>query len=167
VVSDPVVWAPPFWPSGGYVLGVLSVYFVDDNFIGNQKAVLEVLPHLVEWQTRRRCPLRFACEATLNLAKNERVLALMRAAGFITVFCGIETSEPDALHAMSTRTCACPSWMRHGHDRVRGTTRCACATPSRLGSTRARGVRRRWARTDPVAPCRTRPPAADRRLARG
>jgi len=81
--------------------GVLSVYFVDDNFIGNQKAVLELLPHLVEWQTRRRYPLRFACEATLNLAKNERVLALMRAAGFVTVFCGIETPEPDALHAMS------------------------------------------------------------------
>jgi len=39
--------------------------------------------------------------------------------------------------------------------------------PLRLGSTRARGVRRRWARTDPVAPCRTHPPAADRRLARG
>ncbi len=27
---------------------VLSVYFVDDNFIGNQKAELELLPHLVE-----------------------------------------------------------------------------------------------------------------------
>jgi radical SAM superfamily enzyme YgiQ (UPF0313 family) len=74
--------------------GVLSVYFVDDNFIGNQKAVLELLPHLVAWQTRRRYPLRFACEAMLNLAKNERVLALMRAAGFVTVFCGIETPSP-------------------------------------------------------------------------
>jgi radical SAM superfamily enzyme YgiQ (UPF0313 family) len=81
--------------------GVLAVYFVDDNFIGNQKAVLELLPHLVEWQRRHRYPLRFACEATLNLAKNERVLALMREAGFVTVFCGIETPEPDALHAMS------------------------------------------------------------------
>ena len=27
-----------------------SVYFVDDNFIGNQKAAQELLPHLVEWQ---------------------------------------------------------------------------------------------------------------------
>jgi radical SAM superfamily enzyme YgiQ (UPF0313 family) len=81
--------------------GCTSVYFVDDNFIGNQKAALELLPHLVEWQARRRYPLRFACEATLNLAKNERVLELMREAGFITVFCGIETPEPEALHAMS------------------------------------------------------------------
>jgi hopanoid C-2 methylase len=81
--------------------GATSVYFVDDNFIGNTRAALDLLPHLVEWQTRHRYPLRFACEATLNLAKNERALALMREAGFITVFCGIETPEPQALRFMS------------------------------------------------------------------
>jgi len=81
--------------------GATTVYFVDDNFIGNQKAALELLPHLIAWQARHRYPLRFACEATLNLAKNERVLALMREAGFVTVFCGIETPEPAALRAMS------------------------------------------------------------------
>jgi radical SAM superfamily enzyme YgiQ (UPF0313 family) len=81
--------------------GAMAVYFVDDNFIGNQKAALGLLPHLIAWQARHRYPLRFACEATLNLAKNERVLALMREAGFVTVFCGIETPEPDALRAMS------------------------------------------------------------------
>jgi hopanoid C-2 methylase len=81
--------------------GATSVYFVDDNFIGNQKAALELLPHLVDWQVRNKYPLRFACEATLNIAKNERVLALMREAGFITVFCGIETPDPHALHSIS------------------------------------------------------------------
>jgi len=81
--------------------GAVAIYFVDDNFIANQKAALELLPHLVEWQRRNRFPVRFACEATLNIAKNERVLALMRDAGFNVVFCGIETPEPDALHAMS------------------------------------------------------------------
>jgi radical SAM superfamily enzyme YgiQ (UPF0313 family) len=81
--------------------GAMTVYFVDDNFIGNQKAALELLPHLVAWQERNRFPLRFACEATLNIAKNERVLELMREAGFITVFCGIETPEPHALKSMS------------------------------------------------------------------
>jgi radical SAM superfamily enzyme YgiQ (UPF0313 family) len=81
--------------------GCTSVYFVDDNFIGNQKAAQELLPHLVEWQRRHRYPLRFACEATLNIAKNDHLLALMREAGFITVFCGIETPEPHALRAMA------------------------------------------------------------------
>ena len=81
--------------------GVTTVYFVDDNFIGNQRAALDFLPHLIEWQAQRRYPLRFACEATLNIAKNERILGLMRAAGFITVFCGIESPEPHALHSIS------------------------------------------------------------------
>jgi radical SAM superfamily enzyme YgiQ (UPF0313 family) len=81
--------------------GATAVYFVDDNFIGNQKAALELLPHLVAWQQRHHYPLRLACEATLNLAKNERVLELMREAGFVTVFCGIETPEPQALRAIS------------------------------------------------------------------
>jgi len=81
--------------------GATSVYFVDDNFIGNQRAALDLLPHLIDWQARRRYPLRLACEATLNIAKNERVLELMREAGFITVFCGIETPEPHALHSIS------------------------------------------------------------------
>ncbi|MGH7392393.1 MAG: B12-binding domain-containing radical SAM protein [Candidatus Rokuibacteriota bacterium] len=81
--------------------GATSVYFVDDNFIGNQKAALELLPALVDWQVKNRYPLRFACEATLNVAKNDRVLALMREAGFVTVFCGIETPEPQALRLMS------------------------------------------------------------------
>jgi radical SAM superfamily enzyme YgiQ (UPF0313 family) len=81
--------------------GATSVYFVDDNFIGNQKAAVELLPHLVEWQRRHQYPLRFACEATLNIAKNDKALALMREAGFITVFCGIETPEPQALRFMS------------------------------------------------------------------
>ncbi len=81
--------------------GAQSVYFVDDNFIANPKATLELLPHLVTWQKRHRYPLRIACEATLNIAKNETILRLMREAGFVTVFCGIETPETEALEAMS------------------------------------------------------------------
>src|SRR5262249_45757225 len=37
--------------------GATSVYFVDDNFIGNVRATLELLPHLIEWQARRNYPL--------------------------------------------------------------------------------------------------------------
>ncbi|HEY7372095.1 MAG TPA: B12-binding domain-containing radical SAM protein, partial [Polyangia bacterium] len=81
--------------------GAFAVYFVDDNFIGNQKAAVSLLEQLVAWQRRNRYPLRFACEATLNLARNERVLTLMREARFETVFCGIETPEPAALRSIS------------------------------------------------------------------
>ena len=76
------------------------IYFVDDNFIGNRKATREMLPHLIEWQKRRGHPLRFACEATLNLAKQTEILRLMQAAEFHTVFVGIESAEADALMHM-------------------------------------------------------------------
>jgi radical SAM superfamily enzyme YgiQ (UPF0313 family) len=73
------------------------VYLVDDNFIGNRKAARDLLPHLIDWQKRRGYPLQFAGEATLNIAKQLDILALMREAGFLTVFVGIETPEPDVL----------------------------------------------------------------------
>ena len=76
------------------------IYFVDDNFIGNRKATREMLPHLIAWQKKRGHPLRFGCEATLNLAKQPEVLSLMRQAEFQTVFVGIETPEVDALKQM-------------------------------------------------------------------
>ena len=73
------------------------VYFVDDNFIGNRKATREMLPHLVAWQKRNGYPLQFACEATLNIAQQPDILAMMREANFITVFVGIETPDTEAL----------------------------------------------------------------------
>ena len=78
----------------------MNVYFVDDNFIGNRKATKEMLPHLVEWQRRNGYPLTLSCEATLNIAKQKDILALMREAGFVGIFVGIETPELDALKAM-------------------------------------------------------------------
>jgi radical SAM superfamily enzyme YgiQ (UPF0313 family) len=80
--------------------GAVSVYFVDDNFIGNPKAAEELMPHLVAWQKRRRYQIRLSCEATLNLARYEGILEQMRQAFFTNVFFGIETPEPQALKAM-------------------------------------------------------------------
>jgi radical SAM superfamily enzyme YgiQ (UPF0313 family) len=78
-----------------------AVYFVDDNFVGNRRAVMELLPHLIDWQKANGYPVQFACEATLNMAQSPKLLELMREAYFCTVFCGIETPEPEALKAIS------------------------------------------------------------------
>ncbi|MGI8500878.1 MAG: B12-binding domain-containing radical SAM protein [Hassallia sp.] len=78
-----------------------SVYFVDDNFVGDRRAAMKLLPHLIDWQKRNGYPLQFACEATLNLAQSPKLLEMMREAYFCTVFCGIETPETDALQAIS------------------------------------------------------------------
>lgn len=77
-----------------------TLYFVDDNFIGNRKATKEMLPHLVEWQKKHAYPVMFACEATLNIAKQTDILELMREANFVGMFVGIETPEADALNAI-------------------------------------------------------------------
>ncbi|MEA2903786.1 MAG: hopanoid methylase [Alphaproteobacteria bacterium] len=77
-----------------------TAYFVDDNFIGNRKATREMLPHVVAWQQQHGYPMQFSCEATLNIAKQTDILALMREAQFMGLFVGIETPEADALKAM-------------------------------------------------------------------
>ena len=77
-----------------------AVYFVDDNFIGNRRAVRELLPVLADWQKDNAYPLTLACEATLNIAKRPEILAAMRLAKFETIFCGIETPDPEALKSI-------------------------------------------------------------------
>jgi len=78
-----------------------AVYFVDDNFIGNRRAARDLVRQLVHWQKANGYPVEFACEATLNIAKQPELLAMMREAYFVTVFCGIETPDIGALHAMA------------------------------------------------------------------
>jgi len=78
-----------------------AVYFVDDNFIANPRAAAGLLPHLIDWQRRQGYRIRFACEATLNIAQDRKILELMREAAFHTVFVGIETPDEESLRGMS------------------------------------------------------------------
>ncbi|MCC7265189.1 MAG: DUF4070 domain-containing protein [Candidatus Latescibacteria bacterium] len=72
-----------------------KVFFVDDNLIGNKKALkTDLLPKLKEWQQGKE-RLAFYTEASVNLADDEELMRLMAQAGFDMVFIGIET--PDEL----------------------------------------------------------------------
>ena len=73
------------------------VFIVDDNFIGNKRHVLELLPEIVAWQKKRRYPFDLFTEASINFAQDERLLSLAREAGFTMVFVGIETPSSDTL----------------------------------------------------------------------
>jgi len=74
-----------------------SVFFVDDNFIGNKKQIkTEVLPALIEWRKGKN-GMSFNTEVSINLADDPELLNLMVAAGFETVFVGIETPNEDSL----------------------------------------------------------------------
>src|SRR3954469_1109131 len=71
--------------------------FVDDNFIGNKKAVKAFLPHLIARQKARGHPFEFSTEASINIADDDALLGLMRAANFFTIFVGIESPDSDTL----------------------------------------------------------------------
>ena len=76
------------------------VDFVDDNLIGNKKAVKAFLPHLAQWLDAYDCPFEFTTEASLNLADDADLLQLMNEANFIGVFTGIESPDPETLTLM-------------------------------------------------------------------
>ncbi len=71
--------------------------FVDDNFIGNKKAVKAFLPHLIAWQKARGYPFTFSTEASINLSDDDVLLALMREANFTMIFVGIESPDTETL----------------------------------------------------------------------
>ncbi len=70
---------------------------VDDNFIGNKRDALKLLPEIAEWQKARGYPFSLFTEATVNLARMDELMDLMVEAGFNSVFLGIETPNPKAL----------------------------------------------------------------------
>lgn len=75
-----------------------SVFFVDDNFIGNKRRLkTELLPALVDWQQAHDYVFQFYTEASINLANDEDLMQQMQAAGFNQVFIGIETPSAASL----------------------------------------------------------------------
>ncbi len=87
-----------------YALGHRGhVDFVDDNLIGNKKAVKAFLPHLKAWQEAHGYPFEFSTEASVNLADDADLLALMRDAGFFAVFIGIESPDTETLVRMQKK----------------------------------------------------------------
>ena len=74
-----------------------QVFLVDDNFIGNKRDAMNLLPVLAEWQKARGYPFSLSTEASVNLARMNELMDAMIEAGFDTVFLGIETPNPKAL----------------------------------------------------------------------
>ena len=77
--------------------GVVTFFFVDDNFIGNKRYLkTRLLPALIEWRKDKKGCVFFT-EASINLADDAELLDLMVEAGFDSVFIGIESPNDDSL----------------------------------------------------------------------
>ena len=77
--------------------GLRIVFIVDDNLIGNKKAIKPVLRDVIAWQEERGYPLTLFTEASLDLAEDDELMELMGEANFQSVFIGIESPNEDSL----------------------------------------------------------------------
>lgn len=78
-------------------LGISSVFIVDDNFIGNRRAIKELLHAVVKYQWDRGYPFSFFTETSLDLAEDPELMELMVEANIIWVFIGIESPNEKSL----------------------------------------------------------------------
>jgi hypothetical protein len=84
-----------------YQLGYRGhIDFVDDNLIGNKKAIKAFLPVLQKWIEQHDYPFEFSTEASLNLADDAELLDMLKRANFFGIFVGIESPDEETLKAM-------------------------------------------------------------------
>ena len=75
-----------------------GVFFVDDNFIGNKRKLMdEILPGIAGWMRTKKHPFSFITQASIELSDNNELMKWMVQAGFDTVFVGIESPHEQSL----------------------------------------------------------------------
>jgi len=79
------------------------VMFVDDNVIGSRKMAKRVLAAIVHWQIRHAYPFIFVGQASVDVAGDPELLELLRQAGFMQLFLGIETTAVASLSECNKR----------------------------------------------------------------
>jgi radical SAM superfamily enzyme YgiQ (UPF0313 family) len=77
--------------------GIDVTFLVDDNLIGNKKAIKDLLRAVIAWQEARNYPLTLFTEASIDLADDAELLDLMVRANFIAAFIGIESPDEESL----------------------------------------------------------------------
>ncbi|MCZ6872441.1 MAG: DUF4070 domain-containing protein [bacterium] len=74
-----------------------EVFVVDDNFIGNKRDAMRLLPAIAAWQQEHNFPFGLFTETSVNLVEIPGMLDAMADAGFNMTFIGIESPNDAAL----------------------------------------------------------------------
>jgi len=77
--------------------GMNLAFIVDDNLIGNKRAIRPVLEAIVRWQQEHGFPFTFFTQASIDLADDPALLDLLVQANIQSVFIGIESPNPQSL----------------------------------------------------------------------
>jgi radical SAM superfamily enzyme YgiQ (UPF0313 family) len=77
--------------------GASQVFFADDNFVGHRAYAKELLRALARWNAAQRQALSFYTQASVDMARDEELLGLLRDANFASVFIGIESPRKASL----------------------------------------------------------------------
>src|SRR5262249_19017914 len=77
--------------------GIDIAFIVDDNLIGNKKAIKVLLRDLIAYQKAEGYPFDFFTEASLDLAEDQELMELMVDANIGCVFIGIESPNEKSL----------------------------------------------------------------------
>ncbi|MGV8057742.1 MAG: B12-binding domain-containing radical SAM protein [Smithellaceae bacterium] len=78
-----------------------TVFIVDDNFIGNKKAIKTMLPRVIAWMQDHQYPFEMLTETSINIADDDELIHLMTRAGFTNIFIGLETPNEESLKECS------------------------------------------------------------------
>jgi len=74
-----------------------QVDFFDDNLVGHVVKAKTLLREVILWSEAHGHPFQFSTSVTLNIAKDEELLGLLRTARFKYLLVGIETPDEAAL----------------------------------------------------------------------
>ena len=78
-------------------LGMSTVFFSDDNFVGNHRYAKELLRMLISVNNTYTKPLRYATQASIDVSRDDELLALLADANFYEMLIGIESTNVESL----------------------------------------------------------------------
>jgi len=80
-----------------HAIGARTLFFSDDNFLGNKAFTRSLLSALIAWNVQQSRPLSFSTQITVQVADDPELLKLFADARFSVLFLGVETTREKSL----------------------------------------------------------------------